>query len=31
MTQGFCDVLLIVGGGRGCGEAAGCMAGAGPE
>ena len=29
MTKGFCGFLLL-GGGWGCGEGAGCMAGAGP-
>ena len=30
MTQGFCDFLLLLTGGGGCGQCAGSMAGAGP-
>ena len=30
MTQGFCGFLLLLAGAYGCGEGAGCRAGAGP-
>ena len=30
ITQRFCGFLIGLGGGRGCREGAGCMAGAGP-